>query len=208
MRSRPHLEAAVAAVAAACGVALLVAVQPRGRVSALQLELRPLRLPRGQLLATRQEEEEVGALNSWNSKGTMYITTPGMFAAGTHGMNAGGASLMPSAPGGLGYPRPAITESKFVPIDDEMQGDCECEQPWLDHDHEVFAEIVCHCPRYMVPEPMQFPGNPPPPSELEYDDGCKCVVTEDNKGTTCTCPIQQVDAWDYDVHPPKTEEER
>jgi hypothetical protein len=195
--------AAVAAVAAVCGVVLLVSVQrDRGATAALQL----LRLPGGQLLATRQEEEEVGAINSWNSKGTMYIKTDGMFAAGTHGMNAGGAGLMPSAPGGLGYPRPAITESKFTPIDEEMQGDCVCEQPWKDHDHVVFKEIVCHCPRYMVPEPMQFPGNPPPPSELVYDDGCKCVVTADNKGTTCTCPIQQVDGWDYDAHPPLPEE--
>ena len=72
----------------------------------------------------------MGALNSWNSKGTMYIKTPGMFAEGTHGMNAGGAALHPSAPGGLGYPRPAVTKSMFVPIDDELQGDCVCDQPW------------------------------------------------------------------------------
>lgn len=196
----------ISAAAAVVGVVLVVSLQ-RDQVhasSALQL----VHLPRGQLqlLATRQEEEEVGALNSWNSKGTLYISTPGVFAAGTHGMQSGGAALMPSAPGGLGYPRPAITKSSFVPIDDEMQGDCVCDQPWTDHDHEVFKEIVCHCPRYMVPEPYAFPGKPPAPTALEYDDGCNCVVTDDNLGTTCTCPIQQVDAWDYDVHPPATEE--
>ena len=36
----------------------------------------------------------MGALNSWNTKGTMYIATPGVFAAGTHGMQYGGAALM------------------------------------------------------------------------------------------------------------------
>jgi hypothetical protein len=156
---------------------------------------RSMLIPQGQILKskpTRQQEEDVGALNSWNSKGTMYIKTPGMFTAGNMGMNAGGAALWPSAPGGLGYPRPSITSNRFVPIDDEMQGDCVCDQPWTDHDHAIFEKIVCHCPRYMVPEPYVFPGNPPAPTELEYDDGCKCVVTDDNLATTCTCPIQQV----------------
>jgi len=206
MRAKAVSLRAAAAIAAVVGLLLVVSLQrDQARASSV---LQLVRLPRGQLLATRQEEEEVGALNSWNTKGTMYIATPGVFAAGTHGMQYGGAALMPSAPGGLGYPRPAITKSTFVPIDDEMQGDCVCDQPWTDHDHEVFKEIVCHCPRYMVPEPYAFPGNPPAPSSLEYDDGCNCVVTEDNLGTTCTCPIQQVDAWDYDVHPPATQEER
>merc|ERR1719352_1315051 len=115
---------AVAGVAAVCGLICIVAVSLLHRDASPTAELQMMRMPRRQFLATRQEEEEVGALNSWNSKGTMYIKTPGMFAEWTHGMNAGGAALHPSAPGGLGYPRPAVTKSMFVPIDDELQGDC------------------------------------------------------------------------------------
>ena len=214
---------AAAAAVATCGLLVLGCVRLTGRggsrtalspvpgrfARAVRLQqqrlsaVRQLQLVQQQALATRQEEEEAGALNGWNSKGSMYIKNMGGFAEGTHGMNLGGAALSPSSPGGLGYPPPAATSSDFTPIDNEMQGDCVCDQPWEDSDHVVLQEIVCHCPRYMVPQPMAFPGNPPPPTELEYDDGCRCVVSDDDKGTTCTCPIRQVDVWDYAAHPPQ-----
>ena len=82
---------ASAALGCVCGVLLLSSRgSSRGSSSALEV----VRRLDGQMLATRQEEEEVGALNSWNSKGTMYIKTPGMFAAGSMGMDTGGAALM------------------------------------------------------------------------------------------------------------------
>lgn len=208
---------AAAAAFAACGVLVLGCIRLTGRggsraalspvpgpfARAVRWQQQRLSAVRQQALATRQEEEEAGALNGWNSKGSMYIKNMGGFAEGTHGMNLGGGALSPSSSGGLGYAPPAVTSSDFTPIDNEMQGDCVCDQPWEDSDHVVLQEIVCHCPRYMVPQPMAFPGSPPPPTQLEYDDGCRCVVSDDDKGTTCTCPIRQVDVWDYAAHPPQ-----
>jgi hypothetical protein len=90
-----------AALGCTCGTLVLLASQGRhsGRTALEVVRFTRLGLgaPRSAaMLATRQDEEEVGALNSWGSKGTMYIKTPGMFAAGEMGMDVGGAALMVS----------------------------------------------------------------------------------------------------------------
>lgn len=44
---------------------------------------------------------------------------------------------------------------------------------------------------------------PPPPTELKYADGCKCVKGKGtfNKETICTCPIIQTEEYDFDSYP-------
>jgi len=135
-------------------------------------------------------------------QGSMFLNHPGYFSVGSKGGQNDGLTYLPP------QATPDWAKGRAWNIDAELQGDCVCEQPYDQVTRVVNKEIVCHCPRNFVPNPPQFPGNPPNPTSMKYEDGCECVVADTDDHTICTCPLDELDMEDYDMHaPPKEAEE-